>query len=172
MLLGDDIVQADVPCLKQLINEYHQTNSSVIAVQKVPDYETNRYGIISPKKQLNRRYEINTLIEKPQIGSAPSNLAIIGRYILTPEIFYFLEQHTIGAGGEIQLTDAIQKVSEIQSVYAYEFEGNRYDVGEKLCFIKTTLEFDFKEKDLNHELFRYIEEVQHRNSKVAGVSEE
>lgn len=141
VLLGDDIVQAETPCLKQLIDQYEQTFSSVIGVQKVPDNETHRYGIIDPLEQHGRRYQVRQFVEKPAPGTAPSNLAIMGRYILTPKIFLFLEKQEAGAGGEIQLTDAIQKLNEIQRVFAYEFEGKRYDVGEKIGFIKTTIEF-------------------------------
>ncbi|NRG48329.1 UTP--glucose-1-phosphate uridylyltransferase GalU, partial [Bacillus sp. CRN 9] len=140
VLLGDDIVQAETPCLKQLINEYNRTHSSVIGVQTVPEDETNRYGIIDPIEQEGRRFQVKDFVEKPALGSAPSNLAIMGRYILTPEIFKYLEQQETGAGGEIQLTDAIQKLNQIQRVFAYDFEGDRYDVGEKLGFIKTTIE--------------------------------
>lgn len=159
VLLGDDIVQAEIPCLKQLINQYEQTVSSVIGVQSVPNNETNRYGIIEAKNQIGRRYEVSNLIEKPEIGSAPSNLAIMGRYILTPEIFYYLEKHNKGAGGEIQLTDAIQRLTDIQRVYAYEFEGERYDVGEKIGFIKTTIEFAMKDELLRYDVIKYLEET-------------
>ena len=135
VLLGDDIVQSETPCLKQLLNQFEITRSSVIGVQTVPAEETHRYGIIEPKVQEGRRYQVENFVEKPKPGSAPSNLAIIGRYILTPEIFMFLDQMEMGAGGEIQLTDAIQKLNQIQRVFAYEFEGKRYDVGEKIGFV-------------------------------------
>src|SRR4051794_14856529 len=107
VLLGDDIVQSETPCLKQLMNQYEETHSSVIGVQTVPQEETHRYGIIDPAIQEGRRYQVENFVEKPARGTAPSNLAIMGRYILTPEIFRFLEQQETGAGGEIQLTDAI-----------------------------------------------------------------
>ncbi|GAA3319065.1 hypothetical protein GCM10020331_024410 [Ectobacillus funiculus] len=132
VLLGDDIVQAETPGLRQLIEQYEETKSSVIGVQTVADNETHRYGIIDPLAQVGRRYQVNQFVEKkPAPGTAPSNLAIMGRYILTPEIFMFLEEQQVGAGGEIQLTDAIQHLNEIQRVFAYNFEGKRYDVGEK-----------------------------------------
>jgi UTP--glucose-1-phosphate uridylyltransferase len=158
VLLGDDIVQAETPCLKQLMNEYESTFSSVIGVKRVPDTETNRYGIIDPMEQYGRRYSVNQFVEKPAPGTAPSNLAIIGRYILTPEIFMFLENQHVGAGGEIQLTDAIQKLNEIQRVFAYEFEGNRYDVGEKLGFIETTIEFALQNEELRADLINFMSE--------------
>ena len=159
VLLGDDIVQSDTPCLRQLMNIYEETHSSVIGVQSVPDNETHRYGIVDPSVQDGRRYQVENFVEKPAQGTAPSNLAIMGRYILTPEIFRFLENQETGAGGEIQLTDAIHKLNQIQRVFAYDFEGKRYDVGEKLGFVKTTLEFALQREDLRPELLRYMEEV-------------
>ena len=124
VLLGDDIVQSETPCLQQLMNEYDETLSSIIGVQHVPENETHRYGIIDPLTADGRRYQVKNFVEKPEKGTAPSNLAIMGRYILTPEIFMFLEKQQTGAGGEIQLTDAIQELNQIQRVFAYDFEGN------------------------------------------------
>jgi UTP--glucose-1-phosphate uridylyltransferase len=161
VLLGDDIVQSDTPCLKQLINQYEETLSSVIGVQTVPDNETHRYGIVEPSVQDGRRYQVQNFVEKPSPGTAPSNLAIMGRYILTPEIFMFLDQMETGAGGEIQLTDAIQKLNQIQRVFAYDFKGKRYDVGEKIGFVKTTLEFALKEPSLKDEILNFMEEILH-----------
>ncbi|MGE6893913.1 UTP--glucose-1-phosphate uridylyltransferase GalU [Priestia flexa] len=157
VLLGDDIVQAETPSLRQLMNEYENTLSSVIGVQTVGDDQTHRYGIVDPISQIGRRYQVNTFVEKPAPGTAPSNLAIMGRYVFTPEIFKFLEEQEIGAGGEIQLTDAIQKLNEIQCVFAYDFEGKRYDVGEKLGFIKTIIEFALKNDELNRDLVQFME---------------
>jgi UTP--glucose-1-phosphate uridylyltransferase len=159
VLLGDDIVQAETPCLKQLIDQYEQTLSSVIGVKRVPDNETHRYGIIDPIEQHGRRYQVRQFVEKPAPGTAPSNLAIMGRYILTPEIFLFLEKQEAGAGGEIQLTDAIQKLNEIQRVFAYEFEGKRYDVGEKLGFIQTMIEFALQHDELREDLIQFMEKI-------------
>ncbi|MBU8915085.1 UTP--glucose-1-phosphate uridylyltransferase GalU [Bacillus sp. FJAT-29953] len=159
VLLGDDIVQSDTPCLRQLINIYEETRSSVIGVQTVPDHETHRYGIVDPSIQEGRRYQVNNFVEKPKQGTAPSNLAIMGRYILTPEIFMFLDQQETGAGGEIQLTDAIQKLNQIQRVFAYDFEGKRYDVGEKLGFVKTTIEMALKNPELRSELIDYLDKI-------------
>jgi UTP--glucose-1-phosphate uridylyltransferase len=156
VLLGDDIVQAETPCLKQLINEFDRTHSSVIGVQRVPEDETHRYGIIDPNEQHGRSYQVSNFVEKPKKGKAPSNLAIIGRYIFTPEIFMFLDKQEIGAGGEIQLTDAIQHLNHIQRVFAYEFEGNRYDVGEKLGFIETTIEFALQKEELREDLLKFM----------------
>jgi UTP--glucose-1-phosphate uridylyltransferase len=159
VLLGDDIVQSETPCLKQLINQYEETLSSVIGVQTVPNDETHRYGIIDPSFQDGRRYQVQNLVEKPSPGTEPSNLAIMGRYILTPEIFMFLDQQEAGAGGEIQLTDAIQKLNQIQRVFAYDFEGKRYDVGEKIGFVKTTIEFALQESLLREELLVFIDNI-------------
>jgi len=159
VLLGDDIVKADTPGLKQLINQYDETGRSVIGVQTVADNETDRYGIVDPCKKDGRRYQVKEFVEKPEIGTAPSNLAIMGRYILTADIFKHLDKQEIGAGGEIQLTDAIQMLNEEQDVYAYDFEGKRYDVGEIMGFVKTTVEFALKDERINGELVKYLEEL-------------
>ncbi|MGK0701206.1 UTP--glucose-1-phosphate uridylyltransferase GalU [Priestia flexa] len=169
VLLGDDIVQAETPSLRQLMNEYESTLSSVIGVQTVADEQTHRYGIVDPISSEGRRYQVNTFVEKPAPGTAPSNLAIMGRYVFTPEIFMFLEQQEIGAGGEIQLTDAIQKLNEIQRVFAYDFEGKRYDVGEKLGFIETTLEFALQHDDLKNQLLEIMERLVEQNKAVMNV---
>ncbi|OOE14453.1 UTP--glucose-1-phosphate uridylyltransferase GalU [Fictibacillus arsenicus] len=159
VLLGDDIVQAEKPCLKQLIEQYETTGSSIIGVQEVPESETSRYGIIDPDYQKGRLYGVSNFVEKPVQGTAPSNLAIMGRYLLTPEIFKFLERHETGAGGEIQLTDAIQKLNSIQKVFAYDFEGTRYDVGEKLGFITTTLDFALRDEEIGMQLMPELERI-------------
>ncbi|WP_121616238.1 UTP--glucose-1-phosphate uridylyltransferase GalU [Virgibacillus halodenitrificans] len=164
VLLGDDIVQNKIPCLKQLISVYEDTRSSVIGVQQVSEDETNRYGIIDPLSNRDRLYEVNRFVEKPPLGTAPSNLAIIGRYILTPEIFSFLEEHNIGAGGEIQLTDAIEQLNKTQKVFALEFIGKRYDVGEKLDFIKTTIDLALQRDDLREPLLQYMKQIENRNT--------
>ncbi|GMR63355.1 UTP--glucose-1-phosphate uridylyltransferase GalU [Bacillus cereus] len=159
VLLGDDIVQAEKPCLRQLIEEYDKTLSSVIGVQTVPEDETHRYGIIDPLEQEGRRYQVRNFVEKPAAGTAPSNLAIMGRYVLTPEIFMFLEQQHVGAGGEIQLTDAIQSLNEIQRVFAYDFEGKRYDVGEKLGFVQTTIEMALQHPELSGDMVTMMKRI-------------
>ncbi|MFP7483453.1 UTP--glucose-1-phosphate uridylyltransferase GalU [Priestia filamentosa] len=164
VLLGDDIVESETPSLRQLIEQYEETLSSVIGVQTVREDQTHRYGIVDPSYNKGRRYEVNNFVEKPARGTAPSNLAIMGRYIFTPEIFKFLEEQEIGAGGEIQLTDAIQKLNAIQRVFAYDFEGKRYDVGEKLGFIQTSVEFALQHEDLRSELLQYLTQVVERES--------
>ena len=156
VLLGDDIVKSEEPCLKQLMKQYDKTYSSVIGVQKVPDEDVHRYGVIDPVNTDNRLMQVTKFVEKPLLEEAPSNYAIIGRYILTPEIFNFLDQKKIGKGGEIQLTDAIEALNGIQRVFAYEFEGRRYDVGEQLGFIETTIDFALAREDLSEQVKQLI----------------
>lgn len=158
VLLGDDIVQAETPGLKQLIEQYDETGSSVVGVQQVSENETDRYGIVDPGEKEGRRYKVKKFVEKPVKGTAPSNLAIMGRYVFTPEIFDLLGKHEIGAGGEIQLTDAIEKLNEIQNVYAYDFAGKRFDVGEKMGFVKTTIDFALEDPEMKDELYEYLVE--------------
>lgn len=162
VLLGDDIVQAEKPCLRQMIEQYERYRSSIIGVKRVPEEEVSRYGIVDGKEIFDRVYSVNHVVEKPKKEEAPSNLAIMGRYILTPRIFEILDTLPPGAGGEIQLTDAISKLNQSEAVYAYEFEGTRYDVGEKMGFIKTTLEFALQRDDLRDELLQYLMEVVER----------
>lgn len=161
VLLGDDIVQAEVPCTRQLIKQYELSGKSVIGVQTVDIDQTHRYGIVDPSDSFGRLYEVSRFVEKPRPGEAPSNLAIMGRYILTPEIFEYLEKQEIGAGGEIQLTDAIQMLNQAEDggVLAYDFEGKRYDVGEKQGFIMTMVEFALERKELRHTLLTALEEL-------------
>lgn len=159
VLLGDDIVQNDPPCLKQLIDQYEETRSSVIGVQQVPEEETHRYGVIAPASKEGRRYQVDKFVEKPKQGTAPSNLAIIGRYLLTPEIFMFLDKQEKGAGGEIQLTDAIQQLNQIQRVFAYQFEGKRYDVGEKLGFIQSQIEMALQDETISQDLLKIMKGI-------------
>lgn len=157
VLLGDDIVQNDEPCLAQLMKQFDGTGHSIIGVQQVPEDETHRYGIIDPVSIDGKLIEVDRFVEKPEAGTAPSNYAIMGRYILTPEIFGFLGEQTPGAGGEIQLTDAIQKLNGVQPVHAYEFDGRRYDVGEKYGFIETTIEFALQRPELRDKLLELFE---------------
>lgn len=170
VLLGDDIVQSDIPCTKQLITQYEKVEKSVIGVQVVPYGETYRYGIVDPVDTTGRLCQVSRFVEKPPIGQAPSNLAIMGRYILTPDIFQFLDDQTVGAGGEIQLTDAIQRLNESNGVYAYNFEGTRYDVGEKLGFILTTIEFALRNNELRLPLLAALDEIMERNGIAKLVS--
>ncbi|WP_203289117.1 UTP--glucose-1-phosphate uridylyltransferase GalU [Metabacillus sp. cB07] len=169
VLLGDDIVEADTPCVKQLINEYEKTGSSVIGVQTVADDQTHRYGIIDPLEKKGKLHKVKCFVEKPEKGTAPSNLAIMGRYLLTPEIFDLLENQETGAGGEIQLTDAIQKLNDEQNVYAYDFDGTRYDVGEKFGFIQTTIEKALQNDELRDQLLYLMEEIVRKSQKDEAV---
>ena len=153
VMLGDDIVQAEVPCTRQLIEQYEKTESSIIGVQPVSSDVTHRYGIVDPQESLEGGlHKVASFVEKPAPGTEPSNLAILGRYLFTPQIFKYLETQEAGIGGEIQLTDAITRLNEMQRVFAYEFDGKRYDVGEKLGFIRTTLEFALSREDLGEEV--------------------
>ena len=159
VLLGDDIVESDTPAIKQLMDVYDETGKSVIGVQEVAEEDTHRYGIIDPLEKSGLRYEVKKFVEKPKQGTAPSNLAIMGRYVLTPEIFDYLETQEEGAGNEIQLTDAIERMNAESQVYAYDFEGDRYDVGEKLGFVKTTIEYALKDEDMKDDLKVFIEQL-------------
>ncbi|WP_040952367.1 UTP--glucose-1-phosphate uridylyltransferase GalU [Gorillibacterium massiliense] len=159
VLLGDDIVQSQTPCLGQMMNFYNQYNSSIIGIKPVLKNQVQRYGIIDGIPISDNLHKINSLVEKPRVEDAPSNFAIMGRYILTPEIFEILSKQEVGAGAEIQLTDAIVKLLDTQMVYGYEFEGIRYDVGEKLGFIKTTLDFALDRAELRNELLDYLQEI-------------
>ncbi|UAL46942.1 UTP--glucose-1-phosphate uridylyltransferase GalU [Sutcliffiella horikoshii] len=164
VLLGDDIVQSETPCLKQMIDQFDRFSSSMLGVQSVKPDEVSRYGIVDGKEISNQLYTINALVEKPSMDEAPSNLAIMGRYILTPRIFDILQNQTPGAGGEIQLTDAIATLNQFEAVYAYEFEGKRYDVGEKLGFIETTIEFALQHDDLKYPLLDFLSKVMNRET--------
>ncbi|UOQ50335.1 UTP--glucose-1-phosphate uridylyltransferase GalU [Gracilibacillus caseinilyticus] len=163
VLLGDDIVRAEKPCLKQMIEQYESHEASILGVQQVPDHETHRYGIVDILNKNGNLYNIKNLIEKPEQGTAPSNLAIMGRYLLSPDIFRFLDMQKVGAGGEIQLTDAIQQLNENQSVFAYDFKGKRYDVGEKLGFIKTTIEFALENEEIGEDVRKMLQELVETN---------
>jgi len=156
VLLGDDIVRSAKPCLKQMIDMYDRYRSSILGVKRVPDEEVSRYGIVDGKPIDEGFHSVTGLVEKPPQSLAPSNLAIMGRYILSPGIFDSLADLEPGAGGEIQLTDAIAKLNRSEAVYAYEFDGVRYDVGEKLGFIRTTIEFALRRDDLRDGLLDYL----------------
>jgi len=139
-----------------MIEVYERYHASVIGVKKVEDSEVSRYGIVDSTPINDRLFKINNLVEKPKLEDSPSNIAIMGRYILTPQIFDILENLDTGTGGEIQLTDAIRILGESEVLYAYEFEGKRYDVGEKIGFIKTIIDFALQRNDLRSELLTYM----------------
>ena len=158
VLLGDDIVDSETPAIQQLIEQYEANDASVIGVQTVPESDTHRYGIIDPGQQDGRRYEVKQFVEKPAQGTAPSNLAIMGRYVLSPKIFDYLANQTEGSGGEIQLTDAIERMNHDMKVIAYDFEGQRYDVGEKIGFVKTTIEYALRDEEMKDEVMRFMQQ--------------
>ncbi|WP_085994091.1 UTP--glucose-1-phosphate uridylyltransferase GalU [Oceanobacillus senegalensis] len=162
VLLGDDIVQSEEPCLKQLIDVFEQQQTSVVGVQEVPDEQVSSYGVIDPDTTNEfgpKTTGVHALIEKPSIENAPSNLAIMGRYVLTPEIFPILETLEPGKGNEIQLTDAIEKLKEQQQILAYNFDGHRFDIGNKFGFIQATIDFALERDDIGDQLLAYMEEV-------------
>ncbi|MFB5189236.1 UTP--glucose-1-phosphate uridylyltransferase GalU [Alicyclobacillus fastidiosus] len=152
VLLGDDIVQGERPGLRQLIDVYETYGKSVVGVKRVPKEHVSRYGIVDVDSLGPRLSRVKSLVEKPWPALAPSTLAIIGRYVLTPDIFDYLASGHIGAGGEIQLTDALEYVNSLQGMLAYEIDGRRYDVGEKLGFIEATLELALGRSDLQSDV--------------------
>jgi UTP--glucose-1-phosphate uridylyltransferase len=155
VLLGDDIIHSDTPCLKQMIDVYQRERKSVIGVQPVDLKETSKYGIIAPGLQIGRETEVLDLVEKPKVNP-PSNLAVMGRYILEPRVFDYLAQTKPGEGGEIQLTDALKELAKERGMIAFEFEGKRYDVGDKLGFLQATVEFALMRNDLRHDFHDYL----------------
>lgn len=156
VMLGDDVVDSKVPCLKQLIDCYNEYKTSIIGVQEVPDEEVYKYGIVKGMYIEDRVYKVKDLIEKPKVEEAPSNVAILGRYIITPQIFDILANTKPGKGGEIQLTDALKNLITMEAMYAYNFEGRRYDVGDKLGFLQATVEFALKREDLRKPFMEYL----------------
>jgi UTP--glucose-1-phosphate uridylyltransferase len=161
VILSDDVVVGERPCIGQLIQAYEQTHSSVVAVMEVPQEETSRYGVIGGEQNSTdpRLYHVTDLVEKPEPSAAPSNLAIIGRYILTPKIFEKLEQTPRGAGGEIQLTDAIQALMQEQDVYGYAFDGVRYDAGTTMGWLKASVELALQRPEMGTEFRRYLQSL-------------
>ena len=157
VLLGDDIVYNEgKPCLKQLIDCYDEYNTSVLGVQTVEAKDVNKYGIVNGIHIEDRVYKVKGLVEKPAVEEAPSNVAILGRYIITPRIFKILEETKPGKGGEIQLTDALLNLISEEAMYAYDFEGTRYDVGDKLGFLKATVEYALRREDLRDGFIEYL----------------
>ncbi|MBI5974451.1 UTP--glucose-1-phosphate uridylyltransferase GalU [Staphylococcus canis] len=159
VLLGDDIVISETPAIKQLMEQYESTGKSIIGVQQVEESETHRYGVIDPLQQDKRLMQVQQFVEKPAKGQAPSNFAIMGRYILTPDIFDYLDEQKIGTGGEIQLTDSIEALNTDDSVFAYHFKGHRYDVGEKLGFVKTTIQFALNNDETSEDVKAFIQSL-------------
>ncbi len=159
VLLGDDIVDSKKPCLKQMIEMYDTYKSTILGVQEVSWENVNKYGIVSGEKLNDKIYTVRDLIEKPSVDKSPTNIAILGRYIITPEIFEILEHTKTGVGGEIQLTDALKELCNIQDVFAYIFEGRRYDVGSKIGFLEATVDFALKRDDLRDSFIDYLSKI-------------
>ena len=160
VLLGDDVVYNDnKPCLKQLIDCYEEYKTSVLGVQTVEPQDVNKYGIVGGLHIEDRVYKVKNLIEKPAVEEAPSNVAILGRYIITPKIFEILENTKPGKGNEIQLTDALLELIKHEAMYAYDFEGRRYDVGDKLGFLQATVEYALRKKELRDGFIEYLKTI-------------
>ena len=159
VLLADDLTDANTPVLKQLIIQHEKEQASVIAIEDIPKEKTLQYGIVDVSGSKNNLYKINSIVEKPQPKDAPSTLGVIGRYVFNPEIFDCLEKIKPGKGGEIQLTDAIQMLLGQQSIFAYKFEGKRYDCGDKLGFMKANIEFSKKHPEIGKEFIEFLKSL-------------
>lgn len=159
VLLADDIIDSEIPCLKQMINVFRNYRGMILAVMEIPRDKTNIYGIVNGKKISDRVYEVSDLIEKPEPEEALSNIAVIGRYILNANIFNAIEETKPGKGGEIQITDAIKSLIGREKIFAYEFKGIRYDVGEKIGFLKANIAYALKREDLGSELKEYLKKI-------------
>lgn len=159
VLLGDDLVDSSVPCTKQMIDVYNEHNKSVAALMRVSDEDVSKFGICGGVETKERIYNLDTMVEKPSLQDAPSNLAIVGRYILKPSIFKYLEEVDPGKGGEIQLTDAMAKMMKVEGFLGYEFNGERYDAGDKFGFIQANIAFALKRRDIAPRLKAYLREL-------------
>ena len=156
VMLGDDVVDSEVPCLKQLIDCFNEYKTTILGVQTVAPENVDKYGIVDGIHIEDRVYKVKRLVEKPAIEESPSNVAILGRYIITPQIFEILENTKPGKGNEIQLTDALETLIRNEAMYAYDFEGRRYDVGDKLGFLQATVEFALKREELREDFIEYL----------------
>ena len=156
VMLGDDVVDSEVPCLKQLIDCFNEYKTTILGVQTVAPENVDKYGIVDGIHIEDRVYKVKRLVEKPAIEESPSNVAILGRYIITPQIFEILENTKPGKGNEIQLTDALETLIRNEAMYAYDFEGRRYDVGDKLGFLQATVEFALKREELREDIREYL----------------
>ncbi|MGX7196887.1 UTP--glucose-1-phosphate uridylyltransferase GalU [Enterococcus olivae] len=160
VMLGDDIMEDKTPLTKQLIDDYDKTKASTLAVMPIPHEDTSKYGVIDPISEVSKGlYDVNAFVEKPKPEEAPSDLAIIGRYLLTPEVFDILENQKPGLGGEIQLTDAIDTLNKTQRVFAHEFTGKRYDVGNKMGMLEANIEYGLKHPEIKDDLKVYLKEL-------------
>ena len=159
VLLGDDVIVSKKPCLQQMMDVYNEYRTSILGVQKVPEDDVSKYGIIDAKHIEDRIYKIKDLVEKPKTEKAPSNIAILGRYIITPSIFRYLETQEAGAGGEIQLTDSLKRLAKDEAIYAYNFIGKRYDVGNIMGFLQATVESALRRDELRDDFLAYLKET-------------
>lgn len=159
VLLADDLIDAKIPCVRQLLDVFEEKGESVVALMKVAQEEVHRYGVIKGQRVAPRLYAIGDMVEKPAPKEAPSQLAIIGRYVLRQEIFALLEKVKTGPGGEIQLTDALSQMARQRGVYGYEFAGDRYDVGDKLGFVRATIAYALKRPELGDKVREYLRTV-------------
>lgn len=159
VLLGDDLVDSEVPCTKQMVNVYEEYGKSVVALMEVADEDVSKFGICGGKEKTERILELDTMVEKPPLADAPSKLAVVGRYILTPRIFEILENTPPGKGNEIQLTDAMATLMKEEGFLGYQFEGQRYDAGDKFGFIQANIEYALKRPDVAPRLKEYLKEV-------------
>lgn len=161
VMLGDDIIISEKPAIGQLIDVYSEHERSVLGVQKVEESQVDKYGIIAPltKSKDYRLHKVADMVEKPAVENAPSNIAILGRYIITPQIFDILETQAPGKNGEIQLTDALKTLGQNQGMFAYEFDGNRYDVGDKFGFLKATVDLALSRDDLKDRVKEYLKKL-------------
>jgi UTP--glucose-1-phosphate uridylyltransferase len=166
VLLGDDVVVSKKPCLSQMMEVFNEYKTSVLGVQKVAHEVVNKYGIVDCKAIDARVYKVRDLVEKPKLEDAPSDIAILGRYIITPSIFPYLETQDVGTGGEIQLTDALRRLSKDEAMYAYEFKGHRYDVGTKLGFIQANIEFALRNDEIKVEMAEYLKALNDNMSEM------
>ena len=160
VLLGDDLIDAEIPCIRQMIDIYQKMDGALIALQKVPKEETHQYGIIKGRRVGDRIYRVEEMVEKPQRGKAPSNLAIIGRYILPPQIFGILEKVSPDKKGEIQLTDGLKELNKKVPVFGYEFFGDRYDAGDKLGYLQANISYGLKHPEIGPKLKRFLKKMQ------------
>lgn len=162
VLLGDDVVYTGdkTPCLKQLIEQFDKTGKSILGVQRVEKQNVSKYGIVEPEQDAEGRlHSVKSLVEKPDTNSAPSNIAVLGRYVITPEIFDYLSTQQPGAGGEIQLTDSLNRLAQDKGMYAYEFEGRRYDIGDKQGYLEATVEYALRDEKLKAGFEGFLKDI-------------
>ena len=164
VMLGDDVVDSEVPCLKQLIDCFNEYKTTILGVQTVDPKNVDKYGIVDGLHIEDRVYKVKRLVEKPSVDEAPSNVAILGRYIITPQIFEILENTAPGKGNEIQLTDALETLIKNEAMYAYDFEGRRYDVGDKLGFLEATVEYALRRPELREGFIEYLNDLSEKES--------